>query len=32
MRQKRYKDEFRREAIRQVTEKGHPVTEAADPL
>ena len=30
MRQKRYTDEFRREAIRQVTEKGHPVKEVAE--
>lgn len=30
MRQQRYTDEFRREAIRQVTEKGHPVKDVAE--
>ena len=30
MKQQRYTDEFRREAIRQVTEKGHPVKEVAE--
>ncbi len=32
MGQKRYTDEFRREAIRQVTEKGHPVQEVSERL
>ena len=32
MGQQRYTDEFRREAVRQVTEKGHPVREVAERL
>ncbi len=31
MRQQRYTEEFRRESIRQVAEKGHPVKEVAEP-
>ena len=32
MGQARYTDEFKREAVRQVTEKGHPVKEVAGRL
>ena len=32
MGQPRYTDEFKREAVRQVTEKGHPVKEVAERL
>ena len=32
MGQQRYTDEFKREAVRQVTEKGHPVREVAERL
>ena len=32
MGQQRYTDEFKREAVRQVTEKGHPVKEVAERL
>jgi transposase len=32
MGQARYTDEFKREAVRQVTEKGHPVKEVAERL
>ena len=30
MGQQRYTDEFKREAVRQVPEKGHPVKEVAE--
>ena len=32
MEQRRYTDEFKREAVRQVTEKGHSVKEVAERL
>jgi transposase len=32
MKQARYSEEFKRESVRQITEKGHPVAEVAERL